>query len=435
MRKSNKFIITLCLVFFFRCSDATDPSILAIVGSTHVTTNEFVDAYSNKLIQNQVKDSEFERERTLNDLIRTKLFAEAARSNGLDLDSSALNLIKLSTESALRDALYEEIIGSKKIAVSDSVVRQHFQWQHTKIKLRHLFHSDREVLDTIFTRVQKNPEKFYTFAEQLFRNEELKNSGGMLGWIEYNTLDPNLEEAAFSVPVGIVHGPVRSSYGWHIIVKEDEKKEMIVGEYDYQVSKKKLGSLISKKQSQIIANNSVNDLMTSGVSIKDSLVLKILEQINFVVFEKKILNNNLKESNKEEKIINVVQDLKLNKNMVLATYPGGTFTVDNLLNNLRNSNTGKFLDDPIQAFYTALRDEILTSQASEMGLTNNKSVQMKIKSAEDQYLAQRYLLSLSPSNAKTYFSKEEIVEMTAALEKKVTVTIFNENMELLFANE
>ena len=434
MRKSNKFIILLCLVFFFRCSDATDPNILALVGSTHVTTNEFVDAYSNKLIQNQVKDSEFERERTLNDLIRTKLFAEAARSNDLGLDSSALNLIKLSTESALRDALYEEMIGSKKIAVSDSVIRQHFQWQHTEIKLRHLFHSDQEVLDTIFTKVQKNPEKFYTFAEQLFRNEELKNSGGMLGWIGYNTLDPNLEEAAFSVPVGIVHGPVRSSYGWHIIVKEDEKKEMIVGEYDYQVSKKKLGVLVSKKQSQIIANNSVNDLMASGVSIKDSLVFKILEQINFVVFEKKILNNNLKESNKE-KIINVVQDLKLNKNMVLATYPGGTFTVDNLLNNLRNSNTGKFLDDPIQAFYTALRDEILTSKALEMGLTNNERVQKKIKSAEDQYLAQRYLLSLSPSNAKNYFSQKEIAEMTVALKKEITVTIFKENMELLFSNK
>ena len=434
MRKSNKYIIALCLVFFFRCSDATDPNILALVGSTHVTADEFVDAYSNKLIQNQVKDSEFERERTLNDLIRTKLFAEAARSNDLGLDSSALNLIKLSTESALRDALYEEMIGSKKIAVSDSVIRQHFQWQHTEIKLRHLFHSDQEVLDTIFTKVQKNPEKFYTFAEQLFRNEELKNSGGMLGWIEYNTLDPNLEEAAFSVPVGIVHGPVRSSYGWHIIVKEDEKKEMIVGEYDYQVSKKKLGALVSKKQSQIIANNSVNDLMASGVSIKDSLVFKILEQINFVVFEKKILNNNLKESNKE-KIINVVQDLKLNKNMVLATYPGGTFTVDNLLNNLRNSNTGKFLDDPIQAFYTALRDEILTSKALEMGLTNNERVQMKIKSAEDQYLAQRYLLSLSPSNAKNYFSQKEIAEMTVALKKEITVTIFKENMELLFSNK
>ena len=63
MRKSNKFIILLCLVFFFRCSNSTDPNILALVGSTHVTTDEFVDAYSNKLIQNQIKDSDFERDR------------------------------------------------------------------------------------------------------------------------------------------------------------------------------------------------------------------------------------------------------------------------------------------------------------------------------------------------------------------------------------
>ena len=70
-----------------------------------------------------------------------------------------------------------------------------------------------------------------------------------------------------------------------------------------------------------------------------------------------------------------------------------------------------------------------------MGLTNNERVQMKIKSAEDQYLAQRYLLSLSPSNAKNYFSQKEIAEMTVALKKEITVTIFKENMELLFSNK
>mgnify|MGYP003329613565 CR=1 FL=1 len=29
-------------------------------------------------------------------------------------------------------------------------------------------------------------------------------------------------------------GPVRSSYGWHILLKTDERKQMIISEEDYQ---------------------------------------------------------------------------------------------------------------------------------------------------------------------------------------------------------
>ena len=434
MKKIQLLTIVFSICFFYTCSQTEDPEILASVGSTQVTSYDFIESYSNKLIQTQIEDSKFERERTLNELIRTKLFAEAARSNNLSLDSIALNYVQLSKELALRDALYEELVGSKQTTIVDSIIRKHFKWKHTEIKLRHLFHRKREVLDTILPKIISHPEQFNTYAKQLFKNQELRNSGGLLGWISYNTIDPNLEQVAFSIPIGIPHGPVRSSYGWHIILKEDVKRQMILGENEYQTEKNELENIILTKQSQIKADNKVNDLMTNGVSINDSLALRILDQINFVVFNKTKLNNTLSDQN-GEKILNAVLDLKLNKNMVLATYPNGLFSVDDLLNNLRNSNTGKFLENPVQAFYIALRDKILTNNAIKSGLINKKEVQWKIKSTEDEYLAQKYLLSLSNDNSKIYFSTKEISEITNRLKEEIPITIYKKNMELLFSNK
>ena len=61
----------------------------------------------------------------------------------------------------------------------------------------------------------------------------------------YNTLDPNLEQVAFSIPLDTLVGPIRSSYGWHILIKTDERKQMIISEQDYQEGKQKLIRSIS----------------------------------------------------------------------------------------------------------------------------------------------------------------------------------------------
>ena len=74
-----KFYLILLTTLYNSCEKKTSPDVLAEVGSTQVTSHEFIKSYSNKLIQSKIKDSNFERSRVLNELIRTKLFAEGAR--------------------------------------------------------------------------------------------------------------------------------------------------------------------------------------------------------------------------------------------------------------------------------------------------------------------------------------------------------------------
>ena len=139
MTVERKLITTVFLIIV-SCSKKIDPSIIATVGDSYITSTEYISAYSDRLIKTQVKDSEFERERMLNELIRTKLFAQGARMKNLSLDSSANSMVELSRDQALRDALYKKIIGSENSLIEDSTIRKHFKWKFTEIRLKHLFH-------------------------------------------------------------------------------------------------------------------------------------------------------------------------------------------------------------------------------------------------------------------------------------------------------
>ena len=119
--------ILLVTLFFHACEKRIEPEILATIGTSCVTAKNFTDYYANKLINTQIKDSQFERERTLDELIRTRLFAQAARSQNLPLDSAGQSRVLLSKELALREELYDQIIDQKNLVIQESTVRKHFR--------------------------------------------------------------------------------------------------------------------------------------------------------------------------------------------------------------------------------------------------------------------------------------------------------------------
>ena len=414
------------------CTKPIDHVILATVGSTQVTSYNFIDSYSNRLLNTQLQDSKHERDRHLNELIRTKLFAEAARNENTGLDSSEKSMIQLEKEKALREALYNQIIGSQLSPISDSLARLYFQWQHTEVHLKHLFHKNKAILDSIKSRLIYNPELFDTFAVNLFKNNKLKNSGGDLGWISYNTLDPALEQVAFAIPIGKISNPVRSSYGWHIILKVNEKRQMIISEDDYQIQKTAITQLVSNKQKRILADEYVNNLMTSGISINDSLVIKTLSDIHWIITQKGEKLSEMLSIADGEIINNIILELKLNRDLILAHFPDGRFTINDLLSGLRNSKPKVFFNDPTQSFYIALRDKILTTEAIKKGLKQDITVQLKTKDAEDRYLARGYLLSLTKKSETPHFSSTALKDITKKLQSEIPITIYQNHLNQLF---
>ena len=255
MNNIRLFGVLLISLFLYTCEKEEDLSVIATVGNSIITDDDFISAYSNKLINTSIKDSKFERFRTLDELIRTRLFAEEARYKKLSIDSIGLDRIQLATEKAIREELYDSVIESNQISVPDSLIRKHFIWKNTEILLKHIFHLQKDKLDSLSGFIGNNEKIFDQVADELFQSNNLKKSKGSLGWVSYDVLDPNIEKFAFSMPLDTIMGPIRSGYGWHILLKKDEKKQMIISENEYQNTKYRLKENIIEKNRQTNANN------------------------------------------------------------------------------------------------------------------------------------------------------------------------------------
>jgi hypothetical protein len=75
---------------------------------------------------------------------------------------------------------------------------------------------------------------------------------------------------------------------------------------------------------------------------------------------------------------------------------------------------------------------MLTLEAINLGLLDNKQVQRKIHSKEDQYLAREFLLSKSAKKDKAHFSEKEISTIINQLKLEHKVTIYDDNLDRLF---
>lgn len=64
---------------------------------------------------------------------------------------------------------------------------------------------------------------FATLAKKYSQDPGSKDNGGSLGWIEHGRTVPEFDRAAFSLPVGQLSDPVRSSFGFHVIRVDDKQ--------------------------------------------------------------------------------------------------------------------------------------------------------------------------------------------------------------------
>ena len=81
---------------------------------------------------------------------------------------------------------------------------------------------------------------------------------------------------------------------------------------------------------------------------------------------------------------------------------------------------------------TRWKGHLVTIEAINLGLLDNKQVQRKIHSKEDQYLAREYLLSKSAKKDKAHFSEKEISTIINQLKLEHKVKIYDDNLDRLF---
>jgi foldase protein PrsA len=214
----------------------------------------------------------------LNQLIQGMLIDQYAKDSHIDVSSAEVkkkedeirakyppgqfdmllknqNLTEADVDRILREQLILEKAVSAQITVSDADVQAYLAKNHAmldtgeQVRAKHILVPDLKTADEVETQL-KAGKSFEALAGQYSTDPSSKAKGGELGFFAKGQMVPAFQAAAFSQPIGVVGAPVKSPFGYHIIVVE-EKKPAVVATMANSGDKIKAQLKQQKEQQQI----------------------------------------------------------------------------------------------------------------------------------------------------------------------------------------
>ena len=152
----------------------------------------------------------------INDSIRSSVGGNLTEAELNEIYQEWLNSVRLS------DAEYRQVVEANLLREK---LREYFKDQKipTETKQVHLYAilvSNEGNATEVLNRLQ-NGEDFATLAQELSTDEASKQYGGDLGWLPRGILsyyiDPQLDQAAFSLESGNVSEPIQTTRGYYVI--------------------------------------------------------------------------------------------------------------------------------------------------------------------------------------------------------------------------
>jgi peptidyl-prolyl cis-trans isomerase len=223
--------------------------ILATIGDVNITEKDL--DYMKKNMDKRVL-SQFSGERgeyyLLQELINQKLMAIDAKDSDL-LDNEEF---KYEFESMKDNFISQYVIKTvlNSVTVSEEEVREFFETnknafgENESVSASHILVGDLSKAENLYEKIQ-NGEDFATLAKENSTCPSSAN-GGDLGYFGRGQMVKEFEDMAFSLEVGAVSKPVKTQFGYHLILLNDKKSDKAKSFEDIKDELKE--SLFAKKQ-------------------------------------------------------------------------------------------------------------------------------------------------------------------------------------------
>lgn len=228
LKKVTKIIAVFSFLLLISTSAAmaTDKPVLT-VGTSTLDEKEVLNLMATTTGGNQMmvglmlaQSTLPERMELVNQMAHALLFAEAARTKGLDSRPDVAFQIKWQTMQILMQAYFEQY--ASKWDMSENAVKNYYNthekefYEAPAAHTRHILtQTEGEALNAAL-EVYKTKD-FAKVASEYSRDPNSANNGGDLGWVEKGMMVPTVDVSIDGASIGSLVGPVKSDYGWHII--------------------------------------------------------------------------------------------------------------------------------------------------------------------------------------------------------------------------
>jgi peptidyl-prolyl cis-trans isomerase C len=152
----------------------------------------------------------------LNDL----LFSEAQKAGYADDPDIEKQIADMRKRLVVQRLMREY---QKPPTISDEEAKKYYDdnpglFSTTQIKASHILVKDEDVARKLHAELVANPKAFAEKAKELSIDKTSGAKGGDLGKFGQGRMVPEFERAAFGLKPGQISEPVKTQYGWHIIM-------------------------------------------------------------------------------------------------------------------------------------------------------------------------------------------------------------------------
>lgn len=238
----------------------SENKVLAVVNGREVTEQDIYNTVARfPKERQQYFNTEEGKKQVLEQVIAFELIHNHALKEGMDKDEQ----YNVQVENAKKEILTQYAIGKllSGIEVSEAdAVGFYFQNKEAfldeeSVSARHILVDDLTQAEEIVAKIKDGLD--FSQAAMEYSTCPSKSRGGDLGQFTRGRMVPEFEEAAFKLEVGQVSEPVKTQFGYHIILV-DSKTEAKEKAYE-EVKPMIMNELVARKQNELY-NSLVGEL-------------------------------------------------------------------------------------------------------------------------------------------------------------------------------
>jgi parvulin-like peptidyl-prolyl isomerase len=161
--------------------------------------------------------------------IHTKLFEQEAKNSNIESSKEFQAKLNIAKNQMIQQELMERYVKSH---VDEKMINAEYDKLvaslkgKEEVKVSHILLATEKEAVNIKNRLNKG-EKFAKLAKDLSKDEGSKENGGEIGYITSGQLVPEFENKALSMKVNEISSPVKTQFGWHIIMVLDKRPAQI----------------------------------------------------------------------------------------------------------------------------------------------------------------------------------------------------------------
>lgn len=232
----NKILLT---TLSLATAISLNAAVLATAGDIKVTDEDIAPLLQPQGgmhgMMGDVKVSEADKKNMIDNVIKYKLLVKQAKDSGIQKDPEYKKSMDM-----MADSLAFQVWQKKefdKVKVSDADAKKFYDENADKlfmkpdeIKAKHILVDDEKKAKEIIAKLakvekSKLKDEFSKVAGAESKDPTAKQNGGDLGWFSKNQMVKEFGDAAFALKDGeMSKTPVKSDFGYHIILKEESKK-------------------------------------------------------------------------------------------------------------------------------------------------------------------------------------------------------------------